>query len=158
MCGSFVLMLPPMLVAERKGLPEAGVHRCGRHAASPRCSWLAFGSHDLVGLAVGLLVFFTAFNVLEATLPSLISKLAPAGTKGTAIGVYSSVQFLGTFAGAAVGGWLSQHHGADAVFGFCAALAVVWLLLALGHARAGNRWTRAVTSCRRMDVAGGPGA
>jgi len=77
-------------------------------------------------------VFFAAFNLLEATLPSLISKLAPAGTKGTAIGVYSSVQFIGTFTGAAVGGWLSQHYGAPAVFEFCAALAMVWLLLALG--------------------------
>jgi MFS family permease len=77
-------------------------------------------------------MFFAAFNLLEATLPSLISKLAPAGSKGTAIGVYSSVQFIGTFTGAAVGGWLSQHYGGQAVFGFCAALAVVWLLLTLG--------------------------
>jgi len=131
MCGAIVLMLPPMLAAERKGLQKpVFIGAVGTLIAA--LLLLAFGSTDLVGLAAGLLVFFAAFNLLEATLPSLISKLAPAGTKGTAIGVYSSVQFLGTFTGAAVGGWLSQHYGAEAVFGFCAALAVVWLLLALG--------------------------
>ena len=57
-------------------------------------------------------MFFAAFNLLEAMLPSLVSKFAPPDVKGTAIGVYSSVQFLGTFAGAAAGGWLSQQHGA----------------------------------------------
>jgi predicted MFS family arabinose efflux permease len=78
-----------------------------------------------------LVVFFTGFNLLEATLPSLISKVAPAGVKGTAVGVYSSVQFLGTFAGAAVGGWLSQRHGATAVFAFCLVLTAAWLAVAL---------------------------
>jgi MFS family permease len=131
MCGAIVLMLPPMLAAERRGLqkPVFVGAVCTLIAA---LVLLALGGNGLAGLAAGLLVFFAAFNLLEATLPSLISKLAPAGTKGTAIGVYSSVQFIGTFTGAAVGGWLSQHHGAAAVFGFCAVLAVVWLLLALG--------------------------
>ena len=81
----------------------------------------AAGSGLLALLAVtigALVVFFTGFNLLEATLPSLISKFAPAGMKGTAVGVYSSIQFLGTFAGAAAGGWLSQRHGASAVFAF----------------------------------------
>jgi MFS family permease len=79
-----------------------------------------------------LLVFFIAFNLLEAKLPSLISRLAPAGAKGAAIGVYSSVQFIGTFVGAAGGGWLSQHYGPAAVFALCGILAGAWLLLALG--------------------------
>jgi MFS family permease len=131
MCGAIVLMLPPMLAAERKGLQKpVFVGAVGTLIAA--LALLALGSNGLAGLATGLLVFFAAFNLLEATLPSLISKLAPAGTKGTAIGVYSSVQFIGTFTGAAAGGWLSQHYGAQAVFGFCAVLVVVWLLLALG--------------------------
>jgi MFS family permease len=131
MCGAFVLMLPPMLAAERKGLQKpVFIGAVGTLIAALLV--LALGGSGLAALTTGLLVFFAAFNLLEATLPSLISKLAPAGTKGTAIGVYSSVQFIGTFTGAAVGGWLSQHYGAEAVFGFCAALAVVWLLLALG--------------------------
>ena len=131
MCGAFALMLPPMLAAERKGLQKP-VFIGAVGTLITALLLLAFRSSDLVALAAGLLVFFAAFNLLEATLPSLISKLAPVGTKGTAIGVYSSVQFLGTFAGAALGGWLSQHYGAEAVFGFCAALTLAWLLLALG--------------------------
>ena len=81
-----------------------------------------------LALTIGsLVVFFTAFNLLEATLPSLVSKFAPPAAKGTAVGVYSSVQFLGTFVGAAGGGWLSQHHGPAAVFGFCLVLTALWL-------------------------------
>jgi len=93
---------------------------------------LMFSDKGMPALVAGLVIFFAAFNLLEATLPSMISKLAPAGAKGTAIGIYSSVQFIGTFVGAASGGWLSQHYGTQAVFGFCGALAVLWLLLALG--------------------------
>ncbi|HEV8262353.1 MAG TPA: MFS transporter [Burkholderiales bacterium] len=131
MCGAFVLMLPPMLAAERKGLQKpVFIGAVGTLIGA--LLLLALGSTGLAGMATGLLVFFAAFNLLEATLPSLISKLAPAGTKGAAIGVYSSGQFIGTFTGAVAGGWLSQHYGAEAVFGFCAVLAVVWLLLALG--------------------------
>jgi len=131
MCGAVALMLPPMLAAERRGLQKP-VFIGAVAVLITGLLLLALGRYGLTGLVTGLVVFFAAFNLLEATLPSLISKLAPAGTKGTAIGVYSSVQFIGTFTGAAVGGWLSQHYGAPAVFEFCAALAMVWLLLALG--------------------------
>ena len=58
-----------------------------------------------------LLIFFTAFNLLEAMLPSLIAKMAPPDAKGTAMGVYSSSQFLGAFAGGALGGWLRGLFG-----------------------------------------------
>ena len=88
--------------------------------------------HGSVAVTIGaLVVFFTGFNLLEATLPSLISKVAPAGVKGTAVGVYSSVQFLGTFVGAAAGGWLSQRHGPPAVFAFCLVLTALWFAVAL---------------------------
>jgi MFS family permease len=70
--------------------------------------------------------------VLEAMLPSLISKQAPPGAKGIAIGIFSSVQFLGTFAGAAGGGFLYQHFGARGVFVFDAVLLAAWLALAAG--------------------------
>jgi MFS family permease len=88
---------------------------------------LAVAGSSLPLMIAALVVFFTAFNLLEATLPSLVSKFAPPGVKGTAVGVYSSVQFLGTFVGAAGGGWLSQWHGAAAVFGFCLALTALWI-------------------------------
>lgn len=93
---------------------------------------LAVPDHPLAVTIAAMVVFFTGFNLLEATLPSLISKFAPAGVKGTAVGVYSSVQFLGTFVGGACGGWLSQRHGAYAVFAFGLVLTALWFVIALG--------------------------
>lgn len=83
--------------------------------------------------AVGglLWLFFTAFNLLEATLPSMISKAAPPDLKGTAMGVYSTSQFLGAFVGGISGGWIYGRFGPEYVFLFCAVVAVIWLLLAL---------------------------
>ncbi|MBU1330213.1 MAG: MFS transporter [Gammaproteobacteria bacterium] len=86
----------------------------------------AFG-HSLRALVIGTVVFFTAFNLLEASLPSLVSKVAPAGGKGTAMGVYSTSQFLGAALGGILGGWLFQHAGLGGVFLGCAALALLWL-------------------------------
>ena len=74
--------------------------------------------------------YFIAFNVLEATLPSLISKIAPAAAKGTAIGVYNATQSFGTFLGGALGGYLYKHHGNSAVFAACGLLMLIWLLVA----------------------------
>ena len=87
---------------------------------------------DQRDVAAALLIFFTAFNVLEATLPSMISKIAPLAAKGTAMGVYSSVQFLGAFFGAAVGGALMQYVGGNAVFVLSIALLLIWLVVASG--------------------------
>jgi MFS family permease len=80
--------------------------------------------------AILLLVFFTAFNLLEATLPSLIVKLAPPDAKGTAMGVYSSSQFLGAFAGGVLGGWLRGQFGFEGVFALTTLAALAWLLVA----------------------------
>ncbi len=85
---------------------------------------------SLIFLVIGTIVFFTAFNLLEATLPSLISKIAPAGAKGTAMGVYSTSQFLGAALGGMLGGWLFTVGGASLVFAGCAALAALWLIFA----------------------------
>lgn len=85
---------------------------------------------DVVVIGVLLFVFYTAFNLLEAILPSLIAKVAPPDRKGTAMGVYSSSQFLGAFTGGAVGGWLHGRYGLDAVFMFSGGVALVWLLFA----------------------------
>ncbi len=131
MLGAIVLMLPAMLLAERRGLQKP-VFVGAVTVLIAALALLMFSDRGLAALVAGLLVFFAAFNLLEATLPSMISKRAPPGAKGTAIGVYSSVQFIGTFVGAASGGWLSQHYGPPAVFGFCGMLAIVWLLLAFG--------------------------
>lgn len=76
-------------------------------------------------------LFFTAFNFLEASLPSLVTKIAPADHKGTAMGMYSSSQFIGAFIGGSGGGYLFQHYGAASVFLLCAMLLGVWWLLAI---------------------------
>ena len=131
MLGSFVVMLPPVFIAERRGRIKAVF--CGSvalllagHLAMP---WLLGSTAAII---VFLLFFFSAFNVLEAMLPSLISKLAPPAAKGAAMGIYSSIQFFGTFAGAASGGFLYQRFGAQGVFVFDVLLLGAWLILALG--------------------------
>ncbi|MDP2100584.1 MAG: MFS transporter [Methylobacter sp.] len=86
---------------------------------------------NLFGIIGFLWLFFCGFNLLEATLPSLISKTAPADLKGTAMGAYSSCQFMGLFMGGLVGGWFNGAFGVTAVFLFCAAAASSWLLLSL---------------------------
>ncbi|MBU0950394.1 MFS transporter [Pseudomonas sp. NPDC047961] len=84
-----------------------------------------FGN-QLWSLVAGMIVFFIAFNLLEASLPSLISKVAPAGGKGTAMGIYSTSQFLGSGLGGVLGGWLYQQGGLGLVFAGCAALCALW--------------------------------
>ncbi len=127
---SIPAMLPLMIRAER-----------GRR---PREAFLA--GIAIVAVAVGLLagagsgamvyaalwVFFVGFNYLEATLPSLVSRTVFQGGKGTALGLFSTSQFLGAFAGGAVGGWLVQHVGAGALLGLCLALLVAWWSIAAG--------------------------
>jgi len=93
---------------------------------------LLFEFHASV-LSIGLLLvlFYAAFNLLEAVLPSLIAKVAPADRKGTAMGMYSSSQFLGAFVGGTLGGWLHGRYGLSAVFLFCCAVALTWLAVAV---------------------------
>jgi MFS family permease len=93
---------------------------------------LALAPASIGVLAVLLGAFFVAFNVLEALLPSLVSRIAPARVRGTAIGVYNTTQTLGLFFGGLLGGWAAKHYGAAAVFGVCAVLSAVWLCAASG--------------------------
>ena len=82
------------------------------------------------GLVASLFVYFVAFNVLEASLPSLISKIAPPSAKGTAIGVYNTCQSLGVFFGGLLGGFLADFGGSFSVFSFCAILMTLWVSFA----------------------------
>jgi MFS family permease len=84
------------------------------------------------GVVAALLLYFIAFNTLEASLPSLVSKIAPPEAKGTAMGVYNTSQAFGLFFGGFLGGWLAQHYSFSAVFAFCAILMAIWLWLAVG--------------------------
>ena len=81
-------------------------------------------------LGAAMLVFFIGFNMLEATQPSLASRVAPVHARGAAMGVYNTLQSLGFFAGGALGGWLAKNHGPTGVFAVCAGLMLLWLLVA----------------------------
>ena len=127
--ASVVLMVPAIIYAEKKSkLKPVFVAAVALLLASQ--GLLAISLDSVWGVALALLAFFTAFNLLEASLPSLISKISPVGAKGTAIGVYSSIQFLGAFIGATAGGYLYGQHGGPALFAFCGILLALWLLLA----------------------------
>ena len=82
-------------------------------------------------LVAGVQIFFLAFNLMEALLPSLISKEAPAGYKGTAMGIYSTSQFLGVAIGGSLGGWIDGLFDSQTVFLAGALLATVWLLVSM---------------------------
>ncbi len=92
--------------------------------------WVSSGAPSITSLAVLLFVFFCGFNVLEATQPSLVSRLAPTASRGAAMGVYNTLQSLGFFAGGLMGGQLVKNYGTQGLFLTCAALMLVWLVVA----------------------------
>ncbi len=130
---SFVFMVPAIIAAERKGVMKLvflsaivtlGLVQIG----------FGFFSDGLYSQFFWLLVFFVAFNILEATQPSLIARLAAPQAKGAALGVYNTTQSLGLFLGGSLGGALAAFAGAQAVWVCGAVLCVVWLLVAAGLA------------------------
>jgi MFS family permease len=131
MVAAFVLMLPLIILAEKKGKVKE-VFMLSIALAVIAELMLLLVQQSLWSVTAALLVFFTAFNVLEAKLPALISNIAPLVSRGTAMGVYSSVQFLGAFFGSAVGGALMQFVGGNSVFVFDIVVLGVWLVVASG--------------------------
>lgn len=127
---SFLGAVPAIILAEKYGRMK-GVFCSAVALLCLATLLMAIFIDRFQGLVVALFLFFLAFNLLEATLPSLVSKIAPAASKGTALGVYNSFQFLGLFLGGALGGLLAQHVGHAAVFVFSTGLVFAWLLLAL---------------------------
>lgn len=126
---AFVLMLPFVIIAEkRRKIKSVFLLAVGLLLLS-ELALILVGANRIFALLV-LFVFFIAFNVLEATQPSMVSKIAPAGAKGTATGIYSTCQVLGVFGGGALGGWLLQEHNANAVFLLNAVLIAIWLAVA----------------------------
>ena len=126
---SVVVMVPAIIVAEKYRRMK-GVFVAAVATLVVSQIMLYLGAGNLYVLLAALTVFFSAFNVMEASLPSLITKTAPPDAKGTAMGLYSSLQFLGIFAGGIIGGWANQHGGTSAVFALTAAIALAWLLAA----------------------------
>lgn len=127
--GSFLLMLPAIFMAERRARMKPVFIAAIALMLLTQIGF-GFGRESFAALVALLLFYFVAFNILEASLPSLISRIAPPQAKGAALGVYNTMQALGLFAGGAVGGALAQNFGAGAVFAFGAAMVLVWLVIA----------------------------
>jgi len=123
---SFVVMVPAIIAAEKHGRMKLVFNSAIALLFIVQLGFGFFGQ-SVYALALWLTLFFVAFNILEATQPSLISRIAPPHAKGAALGVYNTTQSLGLFLGGVLGGALAKHSGAPAVWIACAALALVWL-------------------------------
>ena len=126
---SLVAMVPLVIIAE-KYRHIKGVYLCAILIVAAAEAGLMLFHQTFVGIFIALLLFFLAFNVLEALLPSLVVKYAPAEKKGTAMGVYSTSQFLGAFIGGLSGGAIYGSIGLSGVFMFCTLCALVWAMFA----------------------------
>ncbi len=129
--ASFVVMGATLFPLERRGYLRA-VFLCsiGAVALVQVGLLLVAGAPSVAALAVLLFVFFCGFNVLEASQPSMASRIAPPHARGAALGVYNTLQSLGFFAGGAVGGWLVKNVGTQGLFAVCTGLMLLWLLVA----------------------------
>ena len=142
---AFVVMIPAIIVAERReklkpvfnaAIVLLVVVQLGLYGAA--------GS--LGGIGVWLTLFFVAFNVLEATQPSWISRIAPPSGRATAMGIYNTLQSLGLFLGGALGGWLAQRGGGPMVHVVCTLMAFIWLIVAWTMKPPAPRPARATTA------------
>ena len=138
---SVAVMVPAIVVAEKYRRMK-GVFVGAVAALVGSQALLYFGAGSFAVVSAALVVFFSAFNVMEASLPSLITKTAPPDAKGTAMGLYSSLQFLGIFAGGVIGGWAHQYGGDAAVFVMTTVIALVWLVAAATMAQPSYLTTR----------------
>jgi len=138
---SIAVMVPAIIVAEKYRRMK-GVFVGAVAALLVSQVMLYLGAGNFYVLLAALIIFFSGFNVMEASLPSLITKVAPPDAKGTAMGLYSSLQFLGIFVGGVVGGWANQTGGTTGVFALTAALALLWLLAAATMAQPSYLTTR----------------
>lgn len=128
--GSFVLMIPFMIWALKKQQEKA------MYSAAVLLLSLTMLSLYLLPLTLPILfllviLFFTSFNYLEATMPSLLSRLAPVGVKGTAMGIFSSSQFLGAFSGGIIGGVILTYYSAAAIYLTMAIICAAWMCVSL---------------------------
>ncbi len=129
--ASFVVMAFTLFPLERRGHLRAAFLGAVALVGLVQLGLLAVaGTPGVASLAVLLFLFFCGFNVLEASQPSLASRIAPPHARGTALGVYNTLQSLGFFAGGAVGGWLAKSVGFAGLFAACAGLMVLWLVVA----------------------------
>ena len=139
--ASIVFTVPLVVIADRKnrsravmllGIVLLGAALAGLAAGVSPIGAAAGTGADVVVLIACMVVYFTGFNTLEASLPAMVSRAAPIRTRGAALGVYSTLQYLGAFAGGMIGGWLLGAGGERAVLAACAGLCIGWMLIAIG--------------------------
>ena len=130
LCVSFMFAIPCIVIAEKKQKMSL-IFLCSISVILSTQIALLFFHQDIIFVSVLLFIFFTAFTVLEATLPSQISKIVPPHNKGAAMGIYSSCQFLGIFTGGTLGGIVLSHAAARDIFALCGVIAVLWLAMVL---------------------------
>lgn len=128
--AGLVVMVPLIIIGETRNRLKQ-VFILGIVCIAAAQIGLLSGMHSVWLITVYLIVYFIGFNVLEASLPSMVSKIAPSDLKGTAMGVYNTMQSVGLFAGGAAGGLLFQKYGFVGVFAFCSTLMLLWLVLAV---------------------------
>jgi len=127
---SALIMMPFLILGERYN--KTGLFFYGAVFLMILAQFGLFAWHmSAMSITVMLILFFLAFNFLEATLPALITKAAPLSKKGTALGIYSTSQFIGTFIGGLAGGYLYEHYGLDSVFIFGGIISIIWLCMLL---------------------------
>ncbi len=134
MLVAFVGMVPGIIIAEKKHLHARVMGVAILLLLIAQITWLESSSSGwLIG---GLVIFFLGFNLLEAMLPSMVSRFAPVAGKGTAMGVYSTSQFMGSFLGGALTGIIGQYFGGGSVFITGTVIVVIWLLVHRGQQNA----------------------
>jgi MFS family permease len=150
---SVAVMVPAIIVGEKyRRMKAVFVGAVAALAASQLM--LCAGMDNVYIVLAAITLFFAGFNVMEASLPSLITKAAPPAAKGTATGVFSSSQFLGIFVGGIAGGWVHQSQGNGGVFAWTAAFALVWLLVAATMKRPSYLTTRLIRIGSVLDAEG----
>ncbi|XQW84633.1 MFS transporter [Thalassotalea piscium] len=129
--GSFFLMVPFMIMAIKKQ-KEKEMLTAAILLLTVALALMWFLPNTVFNLVLVVVLFFTAFNYLEATMPSILSRLAPAGVKGSAMGIYSSSQFMGAFCGGIMGGAIANAFNAHLIFLVMAGMSLIWFVAAMG--------------------------
>lgn len=127
---SFICIVPMIIFSERQGKTKQSFLFSILLILFAQFLFV-YLSDDIIGIAISLLIYFVGFNYLEASLPSLVSKLAPIDRRGFSLGVYNTSQSLGLFLGGFVGGLIANYFGYQGTFFFCGLLVLIWFILSL---------------------------
>ncbi len=131
MLAALLVMVPLLMLVERRRWVKPMLF-CAVLVMGLAQAGMALFTTQLAGFLALFFLYFVVFNLLEANLPSLVSKMAPADNKGAALGVYSSSQFLGAFLGGVFGGWVLSAYQVPGVLFFCAAVTGLWFFVLIG--------------------------